>query len=71
MVVDRLTNPPTSPALDDAAAWKAQIDPAGPPAAIARVAAAVESELRAAYQIRSKQTRQQRLKEIGAFACLP
>ena len=25
MVVDRLTNPPTSPALDDAAAWKAQI----------------------------------------------
>ncbi|HLM16558.1 MAG TPA: alpha/beta hydrolase [Acidimicrobiia bacterium] len=25
MVVDRLTNPPSSPALDDAAAWKAQI----------------------------------------------
>ena len=43
--------------------WKA---PAKDEDLIARVAAAVETDLRAAYQIRSKQTRQQRLKEIGA-----
>jgi polyribonucleotide nucleotidyltransferase len=40
--------------------------PAKDEALIARVADAVESDLRAAYQIRSKQQRQQRLKEIGA-----
>jgi polyribonucleotide nucleotidyltransferase len=43
--------------------WQA---PAKDEALIARVAAAVETEIRAAYQIRSKQQRQQRLKEISA-----
>jgi polyribonucleotide nucleotidyltransferase len=45
--------------------WEWQ-PPAKDEALIARVAAAVEGEIRAAYQIRSKQQRQQRLKEISA-----
>ncbi len=40
--------------------------PAKDEALIERVAAAVETELRAAYQIRSKQMRTERLKEIGS-----
>ncbi|MCC7325750.1 MAG: polyribonucleotide nucleotidyltransferase, partial [Burkholderiales bacterium] len=48
--------------------------PAKDEAMIAKVAAAAEADLRAAYQLRQKQARQQRLKEIYAKAtaeCMP
>ncbi len=51
--------------------WKAT---AKDEATLAKVGAAAESDLRAAYQIRSKQARQQRLKEVSAKVeaeCIP
>jgi polyribonucleotide nucleotidyltransferase len=51
--------------------WKAT---AKDDATIAKVAATAEADLRAAYQLRSKQARQQRLKEISAKVaaeCIP
>jgi polyribonucleotide nucleotidyltransferase len=53
--------------------WEWQ-PPAKDEAMIASVAAAAESDLRAAYALRQKQARQQRLKEIAAnveAACIP